>query len=145
MAWIRLDDHFDEDPRLVRVGPLGLVLWLSGLAYCLRNRTDGFIPWSRAETLVSWSFLGMVDREGEDLDPPVLGVTLTRRNDDDPIRSGFVAALLVDAGLWEEVEDGYRVAYWGADPPRHALPSGAAVDAAPQHLTVLERPRDGGV
>lgn len=26
MPWVRLDDHFDENPKVLSVGPLGLAL-----------------------------------------------------------------------------------------------------------------------
>lgn len=151
MAWLRLDDHFDEDPKLVRVGPLGLVLWLSGLAYCTRNRTGGFIPWAVAETLVSWTFLGMVDPEGEELDPPILHVSASANRLAEPIDAGWVAALLVDTDLWSEVEDGYHVEYWGSETGRRGseprlagLPSASSIELSPRHLTVFDHPHNGG-
>lgn len=107
MAWVRIDDHFDEHPKLQRVGPLGWGVWMAGLAYCNRNLTDGFIPWAKARTLVSfdvveddgkvWSMARSCGMSGEDID------------------ASWVIDLLVDAGLWEVVEngrgriDGYRI------------------------------------
>ena len=58
MAWVKIDDHFDEHPKIAQAGPLAVAVWLAGLAYCNRNLTDGFIPWSKAQGLVSWQFLG---------------------------------------------------------------------------------------
>ena len=31
MPWVRLDDHFDEHPKLAEAGPLGLALWVAGM------------------------------------------------------------------------------------------------------------------
>lgn len=53
MPWVRLDDHFDEHPKLAKVSPVALALWVVGLAYCNRNLTDGFIPESIALRLIA--------------------------------------------------------------------------------------------
>lgn len=44
MAWVKLDDHFDEHPKIARLDNDALALFVCGLAYCNRNLTDGFIP-----------------------------------------------------------------------------------------------------
>lgn len=44
MAWVRLDDLAPEHPKFVAVGPLGLALFVAGLAFCNRQLTDGAIP-----------------------------------------------------------------------------------------------------
>jgi hypothetical protein len=107
MAWIRVDDHFDEHPKMQMIGPLGWGVWLAGLAYCNRNLTDGFIPWAKARTLASfdivgedgtqWSLSRVSGMAGEDID------------------ADWIIGLLVGAGLWDVVEngkgrtDGFRV------------------------------------
>lgn len=107
MAWVRIDDHFDEHPKMQRVGPLAWGYWLAGLAYCNRNLTDGFIPWNKARTLCSfevveddgmiWELSRVSGHAGEDMTPE------------------WLIGLLIDAGLWEECKndkgriDGYRV------------------------------------
>ena len=101
MAWVRIDDCFDEHPKLQKVGPIGWGYWLAGLAYCNRNLTDGFIPWAKAQTLASFVVMeydgklsklchssGMV---GQDMD------------------AEWVIMLLLEAGLWEEVDGGFAV------------------------------------
>lgn len=79
MAWVRIDDHIDEHPKIQAAGPLGLALFVSGLAYCNRNRTDGFIPASKAAVLLG------------------------------PSGAGQVIAALVAAGLWRRVDGGFWV------------------------------------
>jgi hypothetical protein len=43
MVWVKLDDHFDDDPRIAAVGPAGAGLLAMLLAYSNRNLTDGFL------------------------------------------------------------------------------------------------------
>lgn len=107
MPWIRIDDHYDEHPKFARAGPLGVVMWLAGLAYCNRNLTDGFIPWAVARSLVSWEFL----RPAQD-DPKrelIWTVALGTGMHGEDVACPLVIDLLVDAGLWDEVDGGYRV------------------------------------
>ena len=107
MPWVKVDDHFDEHPKLARVGPLGWGVWLAGLAYCNRNLTDGFIPWAKARSLCSFD---AVDDDGTLWR---LGRTSGMSGDD--IESEWVIGLLIEAGLWDEVDngrgrvDGYRI------------------------------------
>src|SRR3990170_7480618 len=96
MPWIRVDDHYDEHPKFARAGPLGMAMWLAGLAYCNRNLTDGFIPWTIARTLMSWDYL---DATG----PTHIYV------DSGNVTCEYVTGLLLDVGLWDEVDGGYRV------------------------------------
>lgn len=44
--WVRLDDHFDEHPKVAALSDSALSLWVSSLAYSNRNLTDGFVPHS---------------------------------------------------------------------------------------------------
>lgn len=107
MPWIRIDDHFDEHPKMAQVGPLAWGMWLAGLAYCNRNLTDGFIPWSIAHTLCAFT---VADPDGF-----IWKLGRTSGHVGEDADAEWVIDLLVDAGLWEEVEngrgriDGYRV------------------------------------
>lgn len=44
MPWVKLDDGCDEHPKLVGLSDGAFAAWVTGLLYCNRNRTDGFIP-----------------------------------------------------------------------------------------------------
>ncbi len=103
MPWIKVDDHFNEHPKLAAAGPLAWAMWLAGLAYCNRNLTDGFIPWSTAGSLVSWDFLAPAG-------PTRIYVgTDNAVFEEGMVTSDYVIALLLDAGLWDKVPRGYRV------------------------------------
>jgi hypothetical protein len=82
MSWVRLDDHFDEHPKILRAGALGAALWTKTLAYCNRQPArNGFIPLEKVKSY----------RDADLRDPTK------------------IAARLVAAGLWEEAEGGYRI------------------------------------
>lgn len=57
MGWVRVSDDFYDHPKFVAAGPLGVALWLTGMAYCNRNLTDGYIPKSRARGLLDFDGL----------------------------------------------------------------------------------------
>jgi hypothetical protein len=103
MPWIKIDDHFDEHPKLAAAGPLAWPLWLAGLAYCNRNLTDGFIPWSVATTLVSWDFLDGEGRVRVYIGSPDIV------SEEGAVTSEYVIELLVGAGLWDREKAGFRV------------------------------------
>jgi len=44
MGSITLDDTFPENPKVRKVGPVGIALYVSGLCYSSRQLSDGFIP-----------------------------------------------------------------------------------------------------
>jgi hypothetical protein len=98
LGWIRIDDRFDEHPKFAAAGPLGLALWISGMAYCNRNLTDGFIPWTVARTLVSWDFLG-----------PDGPTSVTVGSDAIPVAPDLTIGLLLAVDLWDEIPGGYLV------------------------------------
>ena len=110
MPWVRLDDEFYAHPKLIEVGPLGLALQVAGLCYSNRYLTDGFISQRVLQHLLDYE-----------------GITLG--NDD--VNCKMVAALLVDAGLWEECEDGYQIHdYSQYQPTRESILSERAQKAA---------------
>ncbi len=81
MAWVKIDDHFPDHPKVVSAGPLGAWLYVAGLCYCNRLLTDGFIPWSQVDRLSP-------HREDQDMrDSP-----------------GKLAMKLCGLGLWIETE-----------------------------------------
>lgn len=44
MAWLKIDDNAPGHRKLLRVPPAARWLWVCGLAYCQRLKTDGAIP-----------------------------------------------------------------------------------------------------
>lgn len=108
MPWVRIDDSFTDNAKIAEVGPLGIALWVAGLAYCNRNLTDGFIPWAVAERLLTWQFMGPKDEAGEG-PRKIYDVDISCGMHGDRATSDFVAHLLVSAGLWDHHEGGYSV------------------------------------
>jgi hypothetical protein len=95
MAWVRIDDHFDDHPKVVQAGPLGLAMYVAGLCYCNRNLTDGYIPAGQVARLVSFDGL-YIDVQGS-----VGGI--------DRPDAFHVAEDLVACGLWEPADEGYCI------------------------------------
>lgn len=85
MAWIKIDESCSDHRKIQDVGPLGLALFVRGLTYCNRNLTDGHIPTRQAMSDAFWSTGGGLG------DPEAL------------------IASMIQVGLWEETEGGYRV------------------------------------
>jgi hypothetical protein len=44
MSWLRIDDNAPQHRKLLKVIPAARWLWVCGLAYCQRLKTDGHIP-----------------------------------------------------------------------------------------------------
>lgn len=104
--WVRIDDHFDEHPKMAEVGPLGWGVWLAGLAYCNRNLTDGFIPYSVAESIGGKWRIRVPDADGRTV---VWTVARTSGMSGENIETEWVIDLLIKAGLWEPTDGGYMV------------------------------------
>lgn len=79
MAWVRIDDSAPTHPKMLKAGPAACWLWVAGLCYSQRHKTDGFVPVDSLSTLASVRFAS----------------------------SG--ARALVDAGMWEPVDGGWRI------------------------------------
>ena len=90
MVWVRLDDQFASDPKVLEAGPLGLALQVAALCYCNRHLTDGHLPRPAAATLLTFEGLGMYIWHGE-----VMGGGEDASWD-------LVALDLVAAGVWHE-------------------------------------------
>ena len=46
MAWVKIDDHIDEHPKIAAITDSALALFVASIAYCNRNLTNGFIPFA---------------------------------------------------------------------------------------------------
>jgi hypothetical protein len=84
MSWAFLDDHADENPKLMAVGGEAAWYWACGLCYCRRNpKVPGFIPFQKA-------FLLYATKNPQ---------TIVKK--------------LVDVGLWLETDGGFQVNDYG--------------------------------
>ncbi len=109
MVWVRIDDRFDEHPKVSRVGPLGMAMHVAALCYCNRNLTDGFVPRAVAKRLV--------DTEGVVVD-------------DEPVDWWWVVKALLDAGMWTNEDGGYRIHdFHDFQPSKAAVEDGRAKTA----------------
>lgn len=79
MAWVKFTDDFDESPKFDHVGALGMAMWVAGMAYCNRKRTDGAIHRLRALRLIHFD-------------------DITYAGSDEPAE--LIVGLLIEAGLW---------------------------------------------
>jgi hypothetical protein len=89
MPWVRLSDDFYDHPKFIQAGPLGLGVWISGLAYCNRNLTDGVISESTARRLCD--FDGLSYETGRVGDMASFG---------EDVSAEYVIELLINADLW---------------------------------------------
>lgn len=121
MAWVRLDDEFDEHPKIARVGPFGAWLQVQALCYCNRNLTDGFVPLAIAEAFMRRGIVRLDDAGRR----WTLGETCGMQGRD--VHEADWAAVLVEAGMWEVVPGGYRIHDY-----KHYQPSKAEVLAERQ-------------
>ena len=106
MPWVRFDDQFPEHPKVVSVGPLGIALQVAAVCYCNRHLTDGFLPWSAAQSLLAWEFCETPNENGQ---AKRIKVCVSCGMSGDDVDTDYVIGLLISAGIWEEVSGGYRV------------------------------------
>jgi len=81
MPWVRIDDRFPDNPKIVAVGPSAAYLYVTALCYCNRELTNGFIPLGQVDRLVAL-------RQDQDIH-------------DGPLQ---LARRLCEFGLWATVE-----------------------------------------
>ena len=81
MTWVRLDDLFPEHPKVQGAGQAAAWLHVAGICYSSRHLTDGMIP-----------------------DAALAGLGQYGKG-----RARRLADALVQTGLWEQVNGGYRV------------------------------------
>lgn len=80
MSWAKLDDRWPTHRKSVLAGPLARDLYVCGLCYCNGHLTDGFIPEQSVPSLAPGQ-----------------------------AKPRLAAQRLVEVGLWERVDGGYRV------------------------------------
>jgi len=101
MAWVRIDDRFASHPKVLAAGPLAMAMQIAALCYCNRELTDGYVPRSAARTLLDWEIVRADDRIYK------IGVSCGMSGDD--VGCAWVIGILVESGMWEEVQGGYQV------------------------------------
>lgn len=84
MAWIKLDDQWMDNPKIVEAGRDGRDMWLASITYCAKHLTDGYFH----KNLL-----------------PMLAVMAGV----DVAKCQQFARTLLDVGLWEAREDSYYV------------------------------------
>jgi hypothetical protein len=82
MGWVKLDDGFFRNPKVLQVGRDAKLLYLAGLCYSGSALTDGFIPGNAPKVLAADSEIGSPRKSVQEL---------------------------VAAGLWEDTEGGYLI------------------------------------
>jgi len=97
MPWVRIDDDFYNHPKVIKAGPLGIAMQVSALCYCNHYLTDGFVPISVIPGLLNLDGIGMRMWANE-----------TFGGGEDAAWT-MVVEDLINAGLWESCEDGYRI------------------------------------
>lgn len=97
MPWVRIDDDFYNHPKVIKAGPLGIAMQVSALCYCNHYLTDGFVPLSIIPGLLNLAGIGMRMWANE-----------TFGGGEDAAWT-MVVEDLINAGLWESCEDGYRI------------------------------------
>jgi hypothetical protein len=100
VPWVRIDDELPDHPKLAEMGifaPLAEVLHLHALCWCNRKLTDGYVPWGQVPKLANFDHIG-IEVSGDEMTGSVLDVEPRR-----------LAAELVRAGMWHEVEGGYYI------------------------------------
>ncbi len=109
MTWVRIDDGFYQHPKVASAGPLAMAMQVAALCYCNKNLTDGFVPWSVAQSLLSWEFIGQADADNPERGSPLFKVGITCGMAGDDVTCQFVIGQLVTNGLWDEADGGFRV------------------------------------
>lgn len=85
MSWVKLDDQFFSNPKVLLAGRDARDLYLAGLAFCAAQLTDGFIPDNALRMLAAQA----------DVDEPAA-----------------LAVRLVAVDLWERLDGGYQIHDW---------------------------------
>jgi hypothetical protein len=96
VAWVKLDDAFLDHPKFLEAGPLAGYLAITAIAWSNRNLQDGFIPHAQVPRLVNFDGIARV-WSGE------------LAGGGEEVEAKALANELVDAGLWEAVDGGFRI------------------------------------
>ena len=97
MTWVRLDEGFPRHPKVAAAGPLGMAMQVAALCYCNEYLTDGFVPRHVVAGFLNLERISMNCWQNE-----MIG-------GGDDATWQLVVADVIDAGLWSEVDGGYRI------------------------------------
>lgn len=89
-VYVPLDVLITDDEDIAKVGMFGFALFVSGLTYAKRRKTDGYIPKSIVPRLM--------------ISPSL----------DEVAECHAYVTRLCESGLWSEVGDGYQIRNWPA-------------------------------
>jgi len=59
VSWLRLDDGFDEHPKIAQLNPEDAWRWVRTLLYCGRQRRDGEVSVAVLERVLGWDEKGI--------------------------------------------------------------------------------------
>lgn len=96
MPWVRIDEGFYQHPKVIQAGPLGQALQIAALCYCNNNLTDGVLSRAAAGMLLDFSGVAV----------PAEDETFSSW---EPTTWDTVASRLVELGMWEAVEGGFKI------------------------------------
>jgi hypothetical protein len=124
MTWARLDDAILDNPKIIRVGPLGFALHVAAITWCSRNLTDGFVPEAKAKQLLSTSWSEASEDEESEAFWELASTSGSVGRDGRETISSTIR-MLVQAELWHEEEDergnfGYRLHDFGDFNPKRS-------------------------
>lgn len=104
MGWIRCEDDFYDNDKMLAAGSIGRDLFWHGLGWCNRNLTDGLIPKQRALLLVDFTDAAVVN-----------GSRVVKGQACAPV----AVSRLLGAGVWHE--DGHDCVTCRQPGPNHYL------------------------
>jgi hypothetical protein len=118
MSWIKLDDQFSTNDKVLAAGKDGRELHISALCHCGRNLTDGFVDGRMVRQLAA--MFEVYDWQ-------------------EAVES------LLSVGLWEEVENGYQIhAYLKHNPAAASVQAKRAESAERQRIWRETHRNEGG-
>ena len=85
MVWAKFSDDYNDDPRIIEVGPLAATLHARAIIYCCRHLTDGKISEKQCDHVLNWDLESGIYREF--------------------VSNRTLLGLLCDAGLFRRTSD----------------------------------------
>jgi hypothetical protein len=113
MTWAKLDDAILDNPKIIRVGPIGFALHVAAITWSARNLTDGFIPEAKSKQLLAPNWCQASENDERDTIWELSATTGMHGFSGQEVIELIIKGL-VEAGLWHEDFDergnaGYRL------------------------------------